>query len=528
MPEPFCAKASLVRASLGTLAPLAAAACNPRQVDQIAKGDQTVAVSVTTVGVEEPMSASVAEPFGQRQPRRGRLLVHALPYVVSLSLLGVDAVLPTLQHVPGWRWDIRAAWQLCLWNERPETYQWFVKHWGSDDVRAAVEARLDEAAWEKDERIGTTDSFADYIANMPHGRHVAEALAGLDKAWWTAAAKVGTELGFSLYISQFPNGQYLSDAHASLAALQWNRISRTKNAELVGDFMKSHPDYAERPDAVALLEQVIWTRARADSSNVDTLKAFIAKYPNSQHVRDAEATIQAIEAKEKANMYRTGVPLKDLLHDGVIKADISRSSYSPTSPPIQSIVMTVRNMTTFDVLAEATNACGLADKNGNLMALCIASVGPILVHSHSSENRYEVIFWLKPPPSVAPDFLQTLTLVSMEDDATVGRLRASWRSYGSTSPTVQDRLITSEDRTMIFQVAVWIAVSNLTLADILGGKIRPADVGAALRVVGAAMRLVDRLGVDIKTRSVWKDRARIRNASDSAMQLWLKNIEIKP
>jgi hypothetical protein len=181
------------------------------------------------------------------------LVLSALPLLLAAWLLPVP---------PGSSWarlGERAAWQWCLLQNTPESYEWFYRNWASEAGQPEVAELIDDAAWSRAVHTNAYDDYAAYIvAYSAGGRHIAAALKAADDLLWAQVDSISTPASYNVYLEKFPRGRHAQEAQDDLEEIAWRQIAGGLTidnlSEFIADFQTGR-HLADAQNALAKLRQ---------------------------------------------------------------------------------------------------------------------------------------------------------------------------------------------------------------------------------------------------------------------------------
>jgi hypothetical protein len=181
------------------------------------------------------------------------LVLSALPLLLAAWLLPVP---------PGSSWarlGERAAWQWCLLQNTPESYEWFYRNWASEAGQPEVAELIDDAAWSRAVHTNAYDDYAAYIvAYSAGGRHIAAALKAADDLLWAQVDSISTPASYNVYLEKFPRGRHAQEAQDDLEEIAWRQIAGGLTIDNLSEFIaefQSGRHLADAQNALARLRQ---------------------------------------------------------------------------------------------------------------------------------------------------------------------------------------------------------------------------------------------------------------------------------
>ena len=183
------------------------------------------------------------------------LVLSGLPLLLAAWLLPVP---------PGSSWahlGERAAWQWCLLQDTPESYEWFYRNWASEAGQPEVAELIDDAAWSRAVRANAYDDYAAYIsAYSAGGRHIVAAVNAADDLLWAQVDSISTRASYNVYLEKFPRGRHAQEAQDDVEEIAWRQI--------------------------------------AGGLTIDNLSEFISEFQGGRHLADAQNALAALRQKE--------------------------------------------------------------------------------------------------------------------------------------------------------------------------------------------------------------------------------------
>jgi len=215
-----------------------------------------------------------ARDLGGLASRRNALLlaVSALPLILALVLLPVP---------PGSSWPRlaeRAAWQWTLFQNTPDSYEWFYRNWASEAGQAVMAERIDDAAWARATRSNAYEDYAAYIATYSNGgRHIVAAVNAADDLLWVQVESAGTADSYSTYLDKFPSGRHADEARDNLEETAWRQIAGSLTIDGLTDFISEFPAGRHSAEARNALERL--QREAADAAPADASQQAASPFP---------------------------------------------------------------------------------------------------------------------------------------------------------------------------------------------------------------------------------------------------------
>ena len=444
---------------------------------------------------------------------------------VALAL----AIIPTTRDEFHWRWASH--------KDETASYEAYVKAWPAGRHATEAQARYDLHGWAEAQADNTVQGFEVYVQLHRDGKHVAEAKDRIEALHWQEATAANTVLEFARYIELHSDGKHVAEAKDKIDSLYWQEATAADTVQGFEVYVQLHHDGKHVAEAKDRIEALHWQEATTNNT-IRSYRDYSTAHPQGRHVREAQAKAAGLRTDDtpfaaamktgtEASLNRfledfpghqkeavtqqaikditEGRDIFDLLKEKKIEVQASGSGITEVSVRIRKLVpysLTVRiPVGSFFVSANASaqNMVTTAESEVRLASNEWSSVSP----DAACANR----------PRDIPGNSDTFTVQRSPKQAELARL----------IPVLKKARVDTETR----QAAVWIVTDNADYSDL--GILVASQFGfGGSRVINEeetarAMRICDEAGIDIRKKTIWRDRQRIISGlKDPKLKAWLE------
>lgn len=194
---------------------------------------------------------------------------------------------------------------MCI-NTNAQTLKNYVKQRNQE---LAERQRMEKSNYEKACNDGSLAAYNEYLSMYPNGKYVQDIktrIAAIEKKieqeYYKKVCNQGTIQAYNDYIKKYPNGNYVQEAKGRIEDMElWQKAKYTNTIDAYRHYLnfsknKSFAQLAN--DAISDLEsKEAWNNIR-NSMSKSTVENFIAKYPKSSCLSEAQKRLDEILATE--------------------------------------------------------------------------------------------------------------------------------------------------------------------------------------------------------------------------------------
>jgi hypothetical protein len=424
------------------------------------------------------------------------------------------------------------TWQLASYRDSESSYRDYVRDWPDGRHTDEAQRRYDDATWQETSEQNTEQGFRDYLSTHPEGRHADEAERGIDDLHWEEARRFGTPESLGEYLVQHRDGAHAEEASQRIELLGWEAARESEDVVRLAAFLEAYPSSAYADEARVLLDEVRWRDVLA----ANTVRAYVG------YLRLPGAGRFDAQARRRISLVRrSDEPFRAALREGTRAALVTFLTDFPGHRRTAEARATIRDLAGVDIFTLLAQGRIEARVEGVDITRVEVEVrrrvprpvtvkippGTFFVARGSFQNMVAT----QPEEVTLSDGKWTSVSVSA---ACANRTRAIPRpgnGFAIERSPYQAELVRliprlREEEYDVQQAAIWIITDNATHADL--GTLTFVGGG---RVIGyddtaRAMMIVDRAGIDITSKAIWRDRADVRASSgDAEFRRWLARRE---
>lgn len=360
---------------------------------------------------------------------------------------------------------------------------------------AAVPMAREEVHWWWSRAVDSPAAFTAYLATWPAGRHVEEATGLHDEAHWKAIVDTRDPAQLEAYLRDTRRDAHSADARAKIDLLRFEAARDRNTARALQGYLDTHPEGryvdAARTQQTRLLSDLQPYRAALDKASADAMHQFIADFPG--HVRQSQARTAATDL--------AGRDLFDLVRE-------KKLQFKAAAAGAEAVTISVLRNTPHPLLATVAPGTLVVPRNAGWRQLVITAPTRLLIKDvHWVEHAASAVSLQ--PQRVLRSSPDSYVLRPVGEQAPLTRLAAGIAEAGA-----------SQD---VANASVWIASANADLAGLAAlarqAGLHPPNMATA----ASAMQLVDRAGISITSKAVWRDRQKIAEALPAGeARAWLE------
>lgn len=408
-----------------------------------------------------------------------KLTIHSK--VLSWALLAAFSF-GILLFIPLVRDEIN--WKIAISRNHAEAFGNYMKNQpeGSHFVKARL--LFDQKCWEEACTLNSLEGYNSYLRSNPKGNYSALACERIEEMTWEAAKRENSPDLVSKYIDAYPDGKYTGQARDKMEELAWKQACDGNTAAFMKRYLEQYPAGRYAADAVSKKEQLLQDDAIYKNTisvgSRKAIEAFLDNYPGHIHEADAKKILLDMDGRN----------LTELIAEKKVEVMVSGMS-------IDSIKVRLHRLTRYDI--------GVMIPAGTLFVSRKKSVQN-MVATGSKTITLDADAWFSTDVPVAC----TNKSRDIPCDADSFSVQASpfQKSLGKLIPVLDEEKCSFP----VIQAAVWIITDNANY-DGLGTLISDSE-GFGSRLIkeeetAEAMYVIDKAGIDIRSKAVWRDRKAI-------------------
>jgi outer membrane protein assembly factor BamD (BamD/ComL family) len=189
----------------------------------------------------------------------------------------------------------------------------------SNQAKQNIATIKENTAWSKTKRLNSVFAFENFIETYPNSEFNFEARNTIqqlkDNNAWNAAIQKNSIGGYRLYLSEYNDGMRKADALVRINEIStilpvWVKAGKSNNPQTIRMFIATYPNsiYAEEAQLkLNELEESFWNKATS-SNTVSSYQNYIKKFPDGNYASFAEKAIIDIEVNDIFNSDHGSLP----------------------------------------------------------------------------------------------------------------------------------------------------------------------------------------------------------------------------
>ena len=158
------------------------------------------------------------------------------------------------------------------------------KQYDREEVVAAIEAEIEDKAYEAAEAQDTLVAYGTFLTDFPDGRRAADALARVAQLDFEFAKETNSIAGFNGFIAKHPDrNQLVIMAESSVFALAYQEATAKNTIAAYEGFLAAYPSAPQAMSAKATIE---WFAL--DWQDEEKLQDFLSRYPAESYSQSAK------------------------------------------------------------------------------------------------------------------------------------------------------------------------------------------------------------------------------------------------
>jgi len=387
----------------------------------------------------------------------------------------------------------------------------------------------------KDEKA----SYESFITFWHSGRYIEEASERYDEQLWDEAQAANSIQGYRLYAQLSPEGNHLSEAKERIGSLRGERVIVSNNIQEVEAYLQLYPQGKYADEANERIDTLRW-RDATTTNTVRSYKDYITEYPQGQYLEQAKERISGLRSNdapfEEAVKKGTETSLQQFLEDfpghkkePYVKQAIKdifegrnivdllkekKIEVETQGSGIQNVKVRMRNLATYPITVRIPVGSYFISSRQSSQNMITTAESKVRL-TGDGWRSVSVSAACANMPRDIPGSEDTFTIQRSPYQEELARLMPVLDKAGENFATRQ--------------AAVWIVTDDASYADLGNLVSRPAHslFGGTRMIreadVTRAMKLCAEVGIDIKSKSIWRDRQRILNGlEDGELKTWLE------